>query len=127
MRKHFIISSIVLIFILTGINNYLNKESYHAILTTSFGLIELVTYAVISILSLRALRSFKDINYLYFAFVNIVLFFILFFVTTKNLTFSYFDKLFFTQIKFVQIVFFAFSLFLVRVEKKRVIGKESLR
>jgi hypothetical protein len=122
MRKHFIISSIVLIFILTGINNYLNKESYHAVLTTSFGLIELVTYAVISILSLRALRSFKDINYLYFAFVNIVLFLILFFVTTKNLTFSYFDKLFFTQIKFVQIVFFAFSLFLVRVEKKRVVG-----
>ena len=102
----------------TSLNNLFVGDSYHYMITVSFTLIMLISYSIIAILSFRALRSLSDINYMYFSFISTVMAFMVFFIVLKNLTFSTFDKLYFTQIKFVQILFFSFSLFLIRAEKK---------
>lgn len=118
MKKWVILLVFLSMIFLTGLDKIMGGNAYHYTVTVSFTLISLICYAIMTFLSYRAGVTLKDINYIYFFSMSALMTSAFFIVIVKNLTFSSFDKLYFTQLKFAQIVLYAFALFLTKIESK---------
>lgn len=118
MKKWVIFLVIFSSLFFTMLNKVLGGAEYHYAITVSFALIVLVCYSIVSVLAYRVGIAMKDIKYIYFFSMSSLMSLILFFIIVKNITLTGFDKLYFTQLKFAQIVLFAFALFLVSSDKR---------
>jgi len=118
MKKWFLLLTLLSIIFFTGLNKMIGGNTYHYSVTVIFTLICLICYSILTFLSYRSGTTMKNINYIYFFSMGVLMTFAFFVIIVKNLTYSTFDKLYFTQLKFSQILLFSFALFLTKIEKK---------
>lgn len=118
MKKWFFLLSFLSILLLTFLNKRMGGNASHYSLTVGFSLLCLISYSLITFMSYRAGRTLKNLNYIYFFFMGFLMSLGFFITTVGNLTYGTFEKLYFTQIKFSQIVLFGFGLFLIKKESK---------